>query len=180
MVYGPLANRFGRKPALYGGIALQVISSFICVAAGLTHHFWLLILGRFLIALGSGVGLKMTYTLINETYHPIKASQKMSYVMLAFAITPAIGVAIGGVLTHWFGWISCFAAGIVYGIILLFFVMCLPETHKDLHLDALHFKQLIKNYRAQFSNLNLLAGAFLMGNATSFVYLFAAVAPLSP
>src|SRR3990167_470523 len=50
LVYGPLANRYGRKPALYLGISLQIISSLLCVLAGITHQFWLLILGRFLLA----------------------------------------------------------------------------------------------------------------------------------
>jgi DHA1 family bicyclomycin/chloramphenicol resistance-like MFS transporter len=79
LLYGPLANRFGRKPALYMGISLQMYSSLLCVLAGYTHTFWLLAIGRFLLALGSGVGLKMTFTLVNECYEPKIASQKISY-----------------------------------------------------------------------------------------------------
>jgi DHA1 family bicyclomycin/chloramphenicol resistance-like MFS transporter len=62
LFYGPLANRFGRKPALYAGISLQIISSFICAFSGLVHVYAVLVLGRFLLALGSGVGLKMVFT----------------------------------------------------------------------------------------------------------------------
>src|SRR5271156_684920 len=68
LLYGPLANRFGRKKALFVGIGLQIISSFICVASGLAHTYWLLVTGRLLLALGSGVGLKMAFTLVNECY----------------------------------------------------------------------------------------------------------------
>ena len=81
LIYGPLANRFGRKPALYSGVALQILSSLLCVLAGKLHFYPLLVLGRFLLALGSGVGLKMTYTLVNESYEPSIASQKISYLM---------------------------------------------------------------------------------------------------
>src|SRR3990167_4543661 len=42
LLYGPLANRFCRKPAIYGGISLQIISSFICVLAGIIHQYPLL------------------------------------------------------------------------------------------------------------------------------------------
>src|SRR3990167_2608751 len=59
LLYGPLANRFGRKPAIYGGIILQIISSLICVSAGTFHNFSILVIGRLLLAFGSGVGLKM-------------------------------------------------------------------------------------------------------------------------
>ena len=68
LMYGPLANRFGRKPALYMGVSLQIISCFMCIAAGVFHAYPLMVFGRFFLALGSGVGLTMTFTLVNECY----------------------------------------------------------------------------------------------------------------
>ena len=108
LIYGPIANRFGRKPALYVGVSLQIISSFICLFSGLIHVYSVLVFGRFLLALGSGVGLKMTFTLVNECYESKVASQKISYLMLAFAITPGLAVALGGILNEYYGWMSCF------------------------------------------------------------------------
>ena len=81
LLYGPIANRFGRKPALYAGISLQIVSSLLCVLAGVIHEYWLLVIARFMLALGSGVGLKMTFTLVNECYEPKIASQKISYLV---------------------------------------------------------------------------------------------------
>jgi DHA1 family bicyclomycin/chloramphenicol resistance-like MFS transporter len=98
LVYGPIANRFGRKPALYVGISLQIISSLLCACAGPLNVFSLLVLGRFMSALGAGVGLKMTFTIVSECYEPKIASQKTAYLMLAFAITPGLGIALGGIL----------------------------------------------------------------------------------
>src|SRR3990167_9419333 len=146
LVYGPIANRFGRKPALYAGISLQIVSSLLCVLAGVIHEYWLLVIARFLLALGSGVGLKMTFTLVNECYEPKIASQKVSYLMLAFAITPGLGVALGGILNEHYGWMSCFYAGAIYGLALLFFVARLPETQKTLNLNALKMKHLVHGY----------------------------------
>ncbi len=177
LVYGPIANRFGRKPALYAGISLQIVSSLLCASAGLIHHYWLLLIARFLLALGSGVGLKMTFTLVNECYEPKIASQKTSYLILAFAITPALGVALGGVLNTYYGWISCFYASAIYGLALLFLVMRLPETQKNLDLQALKIKNLLHDYNSQFKNPQLLTGGLLMGGSTCFVYVFAAAAP---
>lgn len=177
LVYGPIANRFGRKPALYAGIILQIISSLLCVLAGIIHEYWLLVVARFMLALGSGVGLKMTFTLVNECYEPKIASQKISYLMLAFAITPGLSVALGGILNTYYGWKSCFYAGAVYGFTLLFLVTRLPETLKTLHLNALEMKHLLHGYSSQFKNIQLITGGLLMGSATCFVYVFAAVAP---
>lgn len=177
LIYGPIANRLGRKPALYIGIGMQIVSSFLCVLAGIIHMFSLLIIGRFILALGSGVGLKMTFTLVNECYEPRIASQKISYLMLAFAVTPGLAVAMGGYLNEHFGWMSCFYAGMIYGLILLILVTRLPETKKELDLNAFKIKHLIHGYTTQFKNSQLLAGGLLMGGSTCFVYVFAALAP---
>lgn len=177
LIYGPIANRFGRKPALYAGIILQIISSLLCVLAGWLHVYSILVLGRLLLALGSGVGLKMTFTLVSEMYEPIIANQKLSYLMIAFAITPGLSVTLGGYLTAHFNWTSTFYAGAIYGIILLLLTIIMPETKKHLDLDALKIKHLINNYLMQFKNLQLIAGGLLMGGVSCFVYVFAALAP---
>jgi len=177
LIYGPLANRFGRKPALYIGVIIQIISCLLCVVAGNLHLFNVLIMGRFLLALGSGVGLKMTFTLINESYEPKVASQKIAYLMLAFAITPGLAVAFGGVLNSHYGWQSCFYALAVYGLVMLYLVSRFPETQLTLDLDALKLGHLISGYTAQLKNLTLISGGLLMGICSSYVYVFAALAP---
>ena len=177
LIYGPIANRFGRKRTLYAGIILQILSSLICIFAGVIHVYSILVLGRLFLALGSGVGLKMTFTLISDTYEPIIASQKISYLMIAFAITPGLGVMIGGYLSALFDWTSTFYASAIYGVILLLLVTKLPETKKQLDWDALKINSLIHGYITQFRNARLLSGGLLMGSATCFIYVFAALAP---
>lgn len=177
LLYGPLANRFGRKPAIYGGICLQIISSFICAFSGKIHWYPLLVIGRMMLALGAGVGLKMTFTLVNECYKPKEASKKISYLILAFAVTPGLSAALGGVLNESFGWESCFYAGAIYGVLLLALCSRLPETLSKPDHHALKWDHLMASYGAQFKNRNLVAGALMMGTSTAFVYTFAAIAP---
>lgn len=177
LFYGPLSNRFGKKPTIYMGISLQILSSLLCVLAGYLHLYWLLILGRFLVAIGSGVGLKITFTLVNECYEPKIATQKIAYLLLAFAITPGISVALGGLLTHYFNWQSCFYAGAIYGLLMFFLTKEIPETQKVLHVDALQIKNLIREYRNQIKNMPLILGGLLMGCSTCFIYIFFAIGP---
>lgn len=177
LLYGPIANRFGRKPAIYAGISIQIVSSLLCVLAGMVYEYKLLLVARFILALGSGVGLSMTFTLVNEYYEPQIASQKIAYLMLGFAIAPGLSVALGGILNTYFGWISCFYAGAFYGLILLVRVRKLPETNKFLNKEALNLTVLFRSYFVQFKNTRLLAGGLLMGSTTCFFYVFAAIAP---
>lgn len=177
LLYGPIANRLGRKPALLIGISLQILSSLLCALSGVIHAYWLLIIGRFMLALGSGVGLKMTFTLVNECYEPKIASQKISYLMLAFAVTPGLGVACGGFLNTYWGWMSCFYASALYGLVLFYQVLNLPETQQAPDLYALKLNHLFHAYSMQFKNNRLVIGGLLMGATTSFIYVFAALAP---
>lgn len=177
LIYGPLANRFGRKPALYGGISLQILSSMVCALSGLMHSYLLLVLGRLLLALGSGVGLKMTFTLVNECYERVEASKLTSYLMLSFAITSSLGVALGGFINTHLGWQSTFYVGAMYGLLLLQLTRKLPETLKVINPNALKFAQLSHGYLTQFKNGKLVSGSLIMGGATAFFYVFAALAP---
>lgn len=177
LIYGPIANRFGRKHALYAGISLQIVSSLLCVFAGIIHKYELLVLGRFLLAIGSGVGRKITFSFVNESYEPKKASQIVSYLMMAFAITPGLAVLLGGFLTTYFGWTSCFYAGAAYGVFLLILVTRLPETQEALNQEGLKIKSLFQGYANQLTNRQLMLGSLLMGSTSCFTYVFAALAP---
>ena len=177
LIYGPLSSYFGRKKALYLGIGLQIISSLICVLAGLLHEYLLLITGRFLMAVGAGVGLKMCFTLVNENYEPKIASQKMAYLMLSFAITPGLSIALGGILNAHFGWMSCFYVGAFYGVILFWMITRLPTLQETLDPKAFELSHLIHGYATPFKSTKLVLGGFVMGGATSFIYVFSALAP---
>ncbi|MBN9287994.1 MAG: hypothetical protein BGO43_00610 [Gammaproteobacteria bacterium 39-13] len=177
LLYGPLSNRYGRKCAIYIGVVIQIFSSLFCITAGLFHNYALLVVARFFLAVGAGGGLKITITMVNETYPPQIASQKISLLMLAFAITPGLGVALGGVLNSYFGWLSCFYACCVYGLLLLGLISQLPETQFLRNLSALKPRYLVKVYAHEFSNAKIIAGGFLVGMCSCFIYLFATLSP---
>lgn len=178
LIYGPLANRFGRKPALYAGLALQLVASLLCLISGKLHLFNGLVAGRFLMALGAGVGLKMTFTLINECYDQPTAAVKTAWLVLGFAFIPGIMVSISGFLMAHFSWFASFYLALIYGGVLMILVRGLPETQHTITPDALHWKKIVSHYHKALLNPSLLAGAFAMGSATCFVYLYATLSPL--
>lgn len=177
LLYGPLAERFGRKKALYMGIGLQILASLGCALTYYNNSYEWLIICRFLVAIGAGVGLKMTFTLVNEWYKPKEASQKIAYLMLAFAMTPGLAVGLGGLLNTYLGWPSCFLVGAVYGVALCVLVSRLPMQPSVINKKALQLRHLRRAYQQQFTNVSLLTGGLLMGAAGCFVYVFAAIAP---
>lgn len=175
--YGPFSNRFGRKPAIYVGALLAVVGCLIILLAGVLDAFWLLLVGRFLSALGSSVGLKITFTMIGDVFSQTQASKKISYVMLSFAIAPGLAIALGGLLTNHFGWVSCFYFLTAYSLLLLALSTLLPETCQKQDMDALDGVKILTSLAQKLKNKKLVTCALLMGCATSFVYLFASEAP---
>lgn len=177
LLYGPFANRYGRIPAIFIGLSLQILASAACIAAAHFHSFDAFAWARFFAALGSGVGLKMTFTLVNEFYPPKEATQKVAYLILIFAIAPGLSVSIGGVLTTYFSWISCFYFLAAYGLFILYRCLQLPETKTTLDLNAFEPSHLINGYLSQVTNLRLLSAGALMGGCTAIIYLYSSLAP---
>ena len=178
LLYGPLANYFGRKPAIYIGLFLQLLSCLLCIASGKLYQFNLLVLARFLMALGSGVGLKMTFTLVNEYCDGKTAAAKTAWLVLGFAFIPGIMVSISGLLIAQFSWFAAFYLAFAYGMLLLLMAWKLPETLPTHVKNALQWKNILKNYGKTLCNPGLISGAVTMGSATCFIYLYATLSPL--
>jgi len=177
LLYGPLANRFGRKPTLYLGIGLEIVAACLCCFAASIEAFWLLVLARLLMALGAGCGLKMTFTLIGDVYPQQQATRIISYLILAFAITPGLAVSLGGYLVENISWQSCFYLLVGYGVLLLILCSRLPETAAKKDTQALRASLILKGYLAQLTNVQLICCAGLVGAGTAIVYIFASLAP---
>lgn len=177
LIYGPLANRLGRKPAFYIGIVIATLGSLISIGAEPLHSFTALIIGRLLEALGSSAGLVISFTIISDHYYPEQARRIIAYLMLAFAIVPGVAIFIGGVLVTHFHWISCFYFLLVYGLLLFIPASRLLETAQDIKKDALHVNQILKNYHIAIKNKLLITTTFFFGLSGVCVYVYVASAP---
>ena len=175
--YGPLSNRFGRKPTLYLGLSIAIVGSLLILGAGTLHLFWLVVIGRLIAGLGSSVGLKIAFTMIGDTSLAHHATKKMSYLILAFAIAPGLAIACGGFLTKQFGWMSCFYFLTGYSLLLLLLAFLLPETAQKLEPEALHLSNIKAGFLAKLKNKKIVLSALMMGCSTSCIYLFASEAP---
>ncbi len=172
--YGPIAKRWGRKPAIYCGTLLTMLGCIIILLAGHTLCWPLLLVGRFVSALGSSVGMKIAFTIIADTFQGAKGTKAVSIATTAFAVAPGLSVAIGGFLTTAYGWQSCFYAVLLYSLVLLILSTFLPETAPYLEHGPLHIRE---TYKRKFKNKGLVYSSLTVGCATSIVYLFSTLAP---
>jgi DHA1 family bicyclomycin/chloramphenicol resistance-like MFS transporter len=177
LIYGPLANRFGRKPALFIGIALATLGSLFSILSSPVESFHLLIIGRFLEAIGASAGLVISFTIINDFYYPKQIRRIMASLMLAFAIMPGLGIAIGGGLVEYIDWQACFYFLLLYGLVLILPVVRLSETLVEIDHHALHYKHLFKKYLNMFRNKKLIGFSLCVGFSSACIYVFGAEGP---
>ncbi|MBI2742836.1 MAG: MFS transporter [Chlamydiales bacterium] len=175
--YGPIANRFGRKPAIYLGGLIAVIGCLLIVLVNSRELFWLFILGRFLMAIGSAVGMKVAFTMVGDVCDQTEATRKISSFIYAFALGPCAAIAIGGALTLHFGWQSCFYLLAGYSLLVCLLSALLPETLAERDTKALNFVKIKEGYLEKFRNKKLISCALIMGCMSAITYLFATEAP---
>lgn len=177
LIYGPIANQWGRKPALYIGIGVATLGSLFSILASPVDSFPLLITGRLLEALGSSAGLVVCFTIINDFYFPPEARRVNGLMMIAFAIVPGVAIAIGGLLTQYINWQSCFYFLFLYGLVLLIPAIRMSETVGQKDPRALHFKAVVQNYFKAFRNKKLAGYGLCAGCSGACIYVFGAEGP---
>jgi Bcr/CflA subfamily drug resistance transporter len=177
LIYGPIANRLGRKPAFYIGIAIATLGSLFSILASPIESFHLLIIGRLLEALGSSAGLVVCFTLINDFYYPKEARRVTGMMMVAFAIVPGVAIAIGGLLTQYLSWQACFYFLLFYGLVLIYPAIRMPETMSQADPHAFHYQHIFKKYGEIFLNKKLVGYALCSGFSSACIYVFGAEGP---
>ncbi|MCP1840160.1 DHA1 family bicyclomycin/chloramphenicol resistance-like MFS transporter [Bradyrhizobium sp. USDA 4524] len=126
LCYGPLSDRWGRKPVLVAGILLYIAGSIGCaLAVGFTSFLgW-----RMVEAVGAASGLVIGRAVIADTCDKKASAKVYSVVYPLVSLSPALAPAIGGYLAAAFGWRADFIFVAVFGAIALCLtLMLLNET----------------------------------------------------
>jgi DHA1 family bicyclomycin/chloramphenicol resistance-like MFS transporter len=126
LLYGPVADRYGRKPPLYFGLTLYVIASAACaLAPGIGS----LIVLRFLQALSGCAGMVVARAVVRDLYDRQESARVFSILLMVMGIAPIVAPLAGGYLLAWFGWRSIFWVLALFGVACLIAVkLRLPET----------------------------------------------------
>lgn len=175
LVYGPLANVYGRLKALRWGLIINVLGLLLCLWASFYPHYNLLLVGRLITGLGSAAGLTCTFMLINEWLPETQRKIAMAYSILSFALGIGIAVLIGGLITQYTHWQGCFIVLLIQGVLALVGLKLFDETLTKPKL--FHIPTLIKDYLHALSSFQLITFSAVWSVSSVVAYCYAAAAP---
>jgi DHA1 family bicyclomycin/chloramphenicol resistance-like MFS transporter len=169
LLLGPLSDRFGRRPVVLAGLALNVAASLAAIAAS---SIGALIATRVVQAVGASTGIVIGRAIIRDLYERDRAAAMIGLVTTAMVIAPMVSPLIGGLLDTAFGWEAIFVFIAAFaGVVLLWAVAVLPETRPagTAHVPGM----LLREWRALIGNAKfhgyVLCGA--LGSAPFFTFL---------
>jgi MFS transporter, DHA1 family, multidrug resistance protein len=169
IAYGPVSDRYGRRPVLLFALALFCIANLACALAPSIEA---LIAARAFQALGGAGAVVVTRAIVRDLYVGARAGRELSLMGAIMAIAPVLAPLLGGVLQTWFGWRANFVITCGVGLIATMTVWrWLPETLSRRAAEPLTFGGIALSYRELVTSRAFLA--YLGIVATSFAGLFA-------
>jgi DHA1 family bicyclomycin/chloramphenicol resistance-like MFS transporter len=136
LVYGPLSDRFGRKPLLYAGFVLFAVGAVISATAG---SLGTVLVGRFIWGLGAAGPRVITLSVIRDTFEGERMARVMSFIMAIFIIIPIIAPSIGAGIVAVAPWRGVFWFCVAYLGVVVVWVTRLPETLDPAHRIEVSF-----------------------------------------
>ncbi|HSX87203.1 MAG TPA: multidrug effflux MFS transporter, partial [Pseudomonas sp.] len=174
LLYGPLADRFGRRMPLLVGVLLFSLASVVCALAPSLE--WL-IAARFVQALGGCAGMVITRAVVRDMCDPIDSAKVFSQLMLVMGLAPILAPLLGGLMLNVLGWQSIFIALALFGALCLLAVaLWLPETLAG-DAPAAPLRGAVGEYLRLFADLPFLGYALTGGFAVAGMFAYIAGSP---
>lgn len=168
LFYGPIADRYGRRPVMLVGACILSLGALACM---LSFSIWHLIGGRFIQGVGACAGGVIADAMVRDAFSTERRQAVYAKINAAFALAPAIGPVIGTYAAHAFGWRVNFA--ILLGVSLLLAGAVwwwLPETLHEEDSRALEPARLWRNAREVVGTRGFLFYVALGGLCVGVVY----------
>jgi DHA1 family bicyclomycin/chloramphenicol resistance-like MFS transporter len=136
LVWGPLSDRFGRRPVLLWGMAAFVAAS---VGGAFSASMEMLIVWRAVQGAAMGAGVMCARAVVRDLYLPIEGARVMSKGLTGLGVIACASAPLGGLLSDLFGWratlltVALFGAAALVMIALRFEETVPPSNRRALH-----------------------------------------------
>ena len=174
-LYGPVTDRFGRKPPLYFSLLLFLIASALCALAPSIHALAVI---RLFQALGACGGAVMSRAMVRDLFPPEELRRIFSMLILVLGVSPLAAPMIGGYLLLWFGWKSIFWTQASLAALALAGVFFrLPESLAPGAARPLHARLIFSTYGRLLSDRTFVGSSLVCGLSSAGMFAYIASAP---
>lgn len=170
LFYGPLADRFGRKPVLLFGVGVYVVFSLL---ATLAPTFDMLILARIGQGLGSACTRVLAVSIVRDRYEGRTMARVMSFSFLVFLGVPILAPSLGQLIMLVGPWRWIFAGlGLIGVALIVWATLRLPETLKPEDRLPIQFKRLTAAYKIALTDRTAVGYTLAMTAITGALFGF--------
>ena len=163
LFYGPVSDKFGRKPVILFGLTLASISSIASIYSQTIGFF---LMTRLFQGLGAGVCNGLGRTVVADLLQGERLAITGSYFSMVVNISPVIAPAIGGFVQHHLGWHANFILlALILALSALLFATFCDETNQSRDQHALSLRHLFTNYAELLTHPVFMACTLLTGIA---------------
>lgn len=174
LIYGPLSDRYGRRPVMLAGILVTVLGSGVCIVAPTIE--WLII-GRLIQAGGGAVGLVLARTIVTDIYPRDQSAGIIATLVMVMVVMPMLSPLVGGELLIRYDWHSIFYLTLVFStVLLLLMYQFLPETLKS-HTATGEAPTMLGGFAVLLRNRKFSGYAFNAAFVSVMFFSFIAAAP---
>lgn len=110
LLFGPLSDRYGRRPVILGGLGVFALGNLLCLAAPTLE---VLVAGRAVQSCGSAAGLVVARAMLGDLYARETMARMLAYLTMVMVVGPTVAPLIGGAVTDAWGWRALFGVLLV-------------------------------------------------------------------
>lgn len=171
LFFGPISDRFGRRPPLMIGLVIYIAAAALAVLA---PNFFTLLVLRFIQGVGAAATRVVGQSAVRDRFEGRAMAEVMSLIFMVFMAIPVVAPSIGQILLfsgHW-QWIFLFMAGLA-AVIALWAYFRLGESLTEERRRPLHPRVIAEGFALVFSNRSALfygiSSIFVMGALFGFI-----------
>jgi DHA1 family bicyclomycin/chloramphenicol resistance-like MFS transporter len=143
LAWGPIADRFGRKPVLYAGSAIYIVGA---AGSALAPTFELLLLSRFIWGIGAAGARVVATAIIRDRFEGSQMAKAMSQVMAVFMLVPILAPSIGAGIIAVLPWRSIFWFCLICAILITLWSVRMRESLDPANRRPLQLRSTTASY----------------------------------
>ncbi|MDE6085804.1 MAG: multidrug effflux MFS transporter [Muribaculaceae bacterium] len=174
LILGPVSDRYGRLPVLYGSLILFIIAAIISVFSPSIHVFNTC---RFFQGVGASGGYFLARTIPADIYRGRNLAKLMALIGGINGIAPASAPVIGGVTADHYGWKGVFILLTIFAVIILFSARGMKETLSPAHRTTGKWWKSFSGYRTLTGNRNFMTHVAFKGLALGLLFAYISATP---